>query len=118
MSNGGSTDWGPDIMRPGHDELVVGRSTSCDAQLLHLAVSRRHASLRIANGSMLVRDLDSRSGVRVNGVQVTEQSLDEGDRVEFGPVVYERVGQHLRLLSRPEGVQLEARSLSVETQRD
>lgn len=113
MSNGGSTDWGPDIIRPDGMELVVGRSASCGVQLLHMAVSRQHASLRMVEGKVLVRDLDSRAGVRVNGVQVTEQILQEGDRVEFGPVVYGQVGQHLRLLSRPEGVRLEARNLSV-----
>lgn len=44
-------------------EYVVGRSPHCDIVIPHDAVSRRHARLRISNGSLVCEDLGSRHGL-------------------------------------------------------
>jgi ABC-type multidrug transport system ATPase subunit/ABC-type multidrug transport system permease subunit len=105
---------GPETIRPDNGAVVIGRAQDADVRLPHPAVSRRHAALEVVSGRLLVRSLGSRAGVRVNGQPVTDaQELHNGDRVDFGPVSYHVVGQHLKLRARPEGVRLEARGLAV-----
>jgi pSer/pThr/pTyr-binding forkhead associated (FHA) protein len=44
-------------------------------------VSAHHCQLTLMNGYWYVRDLQSRNGVKVNDVKVTEKRLDPGDTV-------------------------------------
>src|SRR5262249_23729531 len=48
--------------------LVVGRGGDCDIVLRVSVVSARHCQLELIEGHWHVRDLDSRHGIRVNGV--------------------------------------------------
>ncbi|MCA9321152.1 MAG: FHA domain-containing protein, partial [Planctomycetes bacterium] len=49
------------------DELtVVGRDASCGLVLDHDRISRRHLELRLQGNDVIVRDLDSRNGTRLN----------------------------------------------------
>ena len=59
--------------------LLVGRRESCDIVLRFPNVSAHHCQLDCDGGYWYVRDLDSRNGVKVNGVRVTEKRLDPGD---------------------------------------
>lgn len=49
-----------------------------------LGVSRSHATIRHESGYYIVRDLGSANGTFVNGVRVTEASLNTGDTLRFG----------------------------------
>jgi predicted component of type VI protein secretion system len=48
--------------------VVIGRSRECDVQLEEPAVSRRHCRLLVEGDRVLVEDLGSRHGTRVDGV--------------------------------------------------
>ena len=50
------------------------------------SVSRRHARLEIVDNELVLTDLGSTNGVRVNGrpVGAGPQPLEDGDRVELG----------------------------------
>jgi ABC-type multidrug transport system ATPase subunit len=113
MNGGGTVLWGPEVVRPGTGPLRVGRGADADVRLLHPAVSRQHAQLHLVGGRLVVQDLGSRLGVRVNGRRVREEKLGDGDRLEFGPVAYQVAGQQLHLLQQPEGMRLEASELGV-----
>jgi pSer/pThr/pTyr-binding forkhead associated (FHA) protein len=47
-------------------------------------VSRRHARLTARDGVLVLTDLGSTNGTRVNGHRVTEVVLGAGDRVQIG----------------------------------
>lgn len=52
-------------------------------------VSRQHCMLKVkANGALSIRDLGSANGTLVNGARVVgELTLEDGDRLQVGPVV-------------------------------
>ena len=58
--------------------LLVGRRESCDIVLRFSNVSAHHCQLTVSAGYWRVRDLQSRNGVKVNGVRVTDKRLDPG----------------------------------------
>jgi ABC-type multidrug transport system ATPase subunit/predicted component of type VI protein secretion system len=68
-------------------ELVLGRDPSA-AQVVFPpedgTVSRRHALVRWHDGRLLVRDLDSSTGTFVDGDDVEEAELDDGDVFALG----------------------------------
>jgi len=67
---------------------VVGRTAECDLVLGNPSVSRRHASLLCSGGRVLVEDLGSHNGTRVNNTVVTAPTpLSPGDEVSFADVV-------------------------------
>ncbi|MEN6407360.1 MAG: FHA domain-containing protein [Thermoguttaceae bacterium] len=59
--------------------LLVGRRESCDIVLRFSNVSAHHCQLTVTGGYWYVHDLQSRNGVKVNGLRVTEKRLDPGD---------------------------------------
>jgi len=69
------------------DQVLVGRDGECDVVLDDPRVSRRHATLRRVGAEVVVRDLGSRSGTRVNDAEVTvPMALHDGDVVAFASV--------------------------------
>lgn len=62
--------------------LLVGRRESCDIVLRFPNVSAHHCQLTLMNGYWYVRDLQSRNGVKVNNIRVTDDKrLDPGDNL-------------------------------------
>jgi predicted component of type VI protein secretion system len=64
--------------------LLLGRHQECDIQLGSRKVSRRHCCLAQVNDYLVVRDLGSTNGIRINGVRVLEGSLRAGDELTIG----------------------------------
>src|SRR4051794_3876738 len=64
--------------------MLIGRRSSCDIHLLEESVSTAHAVLFDMNGERHIRDLGSRTGTFVNGVQVHQHQLNDGDKVRIG----------------------------------
>ena len=63
---------------------MVGRGATCDLVLNESSVSRRHVQLSIAGGHCLVKDLGSRNGTYLNGQQIEEAEVADGDRLILG----------------------------------
>src|SRR4051794_31385163 len=59
--------------------LLVGRHPECDARLDSIRVSRRHCCMTQENGEVIVRDLGSTNGIRINGQRVEMGRLRPGD---------------------------------------
>jgi hypothetical protein len=81
------------VLRTGEGERVVpldarvttiGRGTEADVRLSDSGVSRLHAEVRVEAGSIVVADLGSTNGTRVNCRAVTTAPLSDGDVVELG----------------------------------
>lgn len=69
--------------------LLVGRRESCDIVLRFPNVSAHHCQLTLMGGYWYVRDLQSRNGVKVNSVKVTEKRIDPGDTLAVAKHYYE-----------------------------
>lgn len=67
---------------------LVGRHPECDLRFELPKISRRHCCFSLAYDRLIVRDLGSRNGVRVNGREVTETQLFRGDEVAIGPLIF------------------------------
>lgn len=68
----------------GAEPVVVGRLADCGVVVNDPNVSRRHAELRRVEDGVVVTDLGSTNGTRVNGVPVREQLLASGDEITVG----------------------------------
>jgi transcriptional regulator of acetoin/glycerol metabolism len=66
-------------------EWPLGRDEGCAVVLTGKEISRRHAVIRrIGTSPPELRDLDSRNGIRVNGVPTTSAPLRPGEVVRIG----------------------------------
>lgn len=73
--------------------LLFGRHEECDVQLNSKKVSRRHCVLAQVADYLVVRDLGSTNGVRINGVRVVEGQLHAGDELVIGNFRYQVCGE-------------------------
>ena len=65
--------------------VTVGRSPSCEVSSPDPRLSRTHAAFEVVGADVVVRDLESRNGTRVNGAPIKEHILVVSDTVEVGP---------------------------------
>jgi predicted component of type VI protein secretion system len=68
--------------------LLLGRHQECDIQLGSRKISRRHCCIAQINNHLIIRDLCSTNGIRVNGVRVAEGNLKAGDELTIGNYNY------------------------------
>lgn len=66
------------------DPIVLGRLPSCTVVIDDPNVSRRHAEVTRQDGDVVVVDLGSTNGTRVNGATVARQPLVDGDKITVG----------------------------------
>jgi predicted component of type VI protein secretion system len=66
----------------------MGRHPECDIQLNSRKISRRHCIVATVNNYLVVRDLGSTNGIRINGVRVLEGRLNQGDELTVGSFQY------------------------------
>jgi pSer/pThr/pTyr-binding forkhead associated (FHA) protein len=69
-------------LEPGRD-VIIGRVPEVDLQIADETVSRKHASLSIRDGAIILQDL-SRNGTFVNGKRITKVSLLLRDQIQIG----------------------------------
>jgi hypothetical protein len=67
--------------------MHIGRSPECELVLKDSRVSRKHARLAARDGVLVLTDLGSTNGTRVNGHRVSEVVLGAGDRILVGETV-------------------------------
>ncbi|MDB6004017.1 MAG: hypothetical protein JWR15_1004 [Prosthecobacter sp.] len=68
------------------DVTTIGRHPDSDVVLTCPSSSGRHAVIKKGEKGVFVNDLDSSNGTRVNGAEIEEALLKDGDRVGFGDV--------------------------------
>jgi hypothetical protein len=77
-------------------EFVIGRAANCQLSLDDPLVSRNHATITVTPESVVLADLGSRNGVRVNSDRIEgKRALSHGDQISIG-------SQDMTLLSRRE----------------
>jgi len=75
--------------------LLFGRHQECDVQLNSRKISRRHCCLAQVNDYLVIRDLGSTNGVKINGERVAEGKLIIGDELTIGNFRYQVCGDIL-----------------------
>ncbi|HEX4622749.1 MAG TPA: FHA domain-containing protein, partial [Myxococcaceae bacterium] len=75
------------------EEITIGRQEGNTIRLTERNVSRRHARLLRQNGAVLVEDLGSYNGIRINGEKIQGRSqVQDGDLIQIGD--YDLAIQH------------------------
>ena len=78
---------GPDLILD-KPILLVGRHQECDVQIPSRKISRKHCCIAQVDDHLVVRDLYSTNGVKINGTKVPEGILHHGDELTIGNLQY------------------------------
>jgi pSer/pThr/pTyr-binding forkhead associated (FHA) protein len=82
--------------------FLIGRGAECQLRPHSDEVGRRHAEVKVISGIVLINDLGSVSGTRVNGQKLSgPASLRTGDVVEIGPLSFTVLLDERRAARRP-----------------
>src|SRR5947199_8958846 len=68
--------------------LQLERHPECDIQIESGKISRRHCCIAQVEDYLIVRDLGSTNGIRINGVRVLEGRLRGSDELTIGNARY------------------------------
>ena len=71
------------------DLVLVGRKEDCDVRLDHKSISKLHCVLVKTDGLLLLRDLGSTNGTRVNGQRVRRAALLPNDHLAIATYRYQ-----------------------------
>ena len=83
---------GEKVELPETGSFKLGRRPSCDLSLGDdEKISGQHCELVLEAGSVLLRDLESTNGTRVDGKRIQELPIEPGDRFQVGQTTIELV---------------------------
>lgn len=70
------------------DSNTMGRGSSCDIQMDETGISRNHARIvKVSENEFLLEDLQSTNGTFVDGEQVSQHTLRDGDQIMMGELL-------------------------------
>ncbi len=67
--------------------VTLGRATTNDIVLMEGRVSRNHAQVQCTEDGIILTDLNSANGVRLNGQKISETKIRAGDKIEISGCV-------------------------------
>ena len=89
------------------EEVIIGRGEGVDIQLEDLHASREHSKIALVNKNFVITDLQSSNGTFVNGEKITEQVLQNGDKIQIGDSIFEfQVEKGAKIVSKDIGKKL------------
>ena len=70
------------------EKFIIGRAADCHLKPTSELISRYHCAI-LVDTDVVVRDLGSRNGVRLNGEKINaDQKVSNGDRLGIGPLEF------------------------------
>src|SRR5205823_6490126 len=78
------------------DLITIGRGPDNTIVIGDSSVSSHHAQLQLVGETYRLKDLGSTNGTRVNGIPVTETTLQFGDQIRFGAAEARYEGDAIR----------------------
>jgi pSer/pThr/pTyr-binding forkhead associated (FHA) protein len=66
------------------DEMIIGSDPGCDIHIDSLAVNAFHARVRVVAQGITIEDMETKSGISVNGKKVNRTLLKHGDIILVG----------------------------------
>lgn len=78
---------GEPLLLPPDLSVLIGRGDQCDLQLNDPAASRVHCRVIAKDGKVTLTDVGSRWGTQVNGLQIEQCDLVEGDQITIGETI-------------------------------
>lgn len=70
-------------------EIIIGRARGCKVRIASADVSRQHCRLRIEGTDVVVQDLGSSNGTRLNGELCQGlRTVHPFDRLQIGPITF------------------------------
>ena len=69
--------------------VLIGRHQECDIQIPSRKISRRHCCIALVADHLVVRDLGSTNGIRINGIKVVEGNVQVNDELTIGNMRYQ-----------------------------
>jgi predicted component of type VI protein secretion system len=85
ITSGGQSGKSVDVAKA----TIIGRGETAQLQIGDKAASREHCKVFEQGGAWVVADLNSRNGIKVNGVQTTRKNLAHGDKIQIGETTIE-----------------------------
>ena len=79
---------GGDPIEIAKDMSIIGRQEDCEIRVDHKSVSKLHCVVVKADGAVMIRDLGSTNGTRVNGTRVRRAVLLPNDRLSIANFHY------------------------------
>jgi len=73
-----------EILLTGRASLTFGRSPEADISIPETRISRIHAEIRQWDRDLVIKDMNSRNGIMVNGVRTEVAVLKPGDVIKIG----------------------------------
>ena len=73
---------------------TIGRAPLNQIVIDNPAVSAQHAIIARSDECYRLKDLNSTNGTKVNDVSITDVALQDGDKIQFGPIVAVFAGCH------------------------
>jgi hypothetical protein len=68
------------------DRITIGRLSENGVVLPSASVSGHHATIKRRGDAYFVQDHGSTNGTKINGVEIDEAKLEDGDRLFFGDI--------------------------------
>jgi pSer/pThr/pTyr-binding forkhead associated (FHA) protein len=97
--------------------MVIGRGQGCDVVLSDQSVSRRHVELVYGEGGVMLRDLGSGNGTKVNDENADERVLVHGDVIAIGRTRLRFVDEQERVKQMRAQAEEEERKAKEEAER-
>jgi two-component system, cell cycle response regulator len=72
----------------------IGRGQDTEFRLTDTEISRRHATLIVKDGNVVLQDLGSTNGTLINGTSVKLQKLNDGDKIQVGTTTILKFSYH------------------------
>jgi FHA domain-containing protein len=89
--------------------ITIGRGPDNTIVIGDSSVSSHHAQLQLVGENYRLKDLGSTNGTHVNGIPVTETTLQFDDRIRFGATEARYEGDAIRSQLTPQTQEAEAR---------